>query len=279
VRGTLQLKKWAFFLLVAGFILNNIDSFKFNTENAGLDRVERERKFNPLPFEVLSSSNEEVDHHFLLLTLDNGMVNKAVIAKVSDATQTLGVASLSEEQINQFLIGEHVNLQSLPKDTYIRSQLETRIGFPIDQVIAVEKNGYIELFSRIFPDGIPLELSNEMKKDIQFENQSEVRHVNAKEFFETIKALKQTKKYDQEVNQLIIDTVSTQLSKPDITLALVELVTEVDQYLFTDLSLPQLLTLGLNIMKNPVQEVQKLEVPKNSVEEVIHQVKSEKKDV
>jgi hypothetical protein len=276
VRGTLQLKKWVFFLLVAGFILNNIDSFKFNTKNAVLERVEG--KLKPSQFEVLSSSNEEMDHHFLLITLDNGMVNKAVIAKVSDASQTLGVASLSEEKINQFLLDEQVDLQSLPKDAHIKSQLETRIGFPIDHVIAVEKSGYIELFSRIFPDGIPLEMSNEMNKDIQLLNQSEIRHVDAKEFIETIKALKQTKKYDQEVNQLIIDTVSTQLSKPEITLALVELVTEVDQYLFTDLTLPQLISLGLNLMKNPVQAVQKLELPTNSVEEVIHQAKSEKKD-
>jgi uncharacterized membrane protein YheB (UPF0754 family) len=256
--------------------LNNIDSFKFNTENAVLDRVER--KLKPSQFEVLSSSTEEMDHHFLLITLDNGMVNKAVIAKVSDASQTLGVASLSEEKINQFLLDEQVDLQSLPKDAHIKSQLETRIGFPIDHVIAVEKSGYIELFSRIFPDGIPLEMSNEMNKDIQLLNQSEIRHVDAKEFIETIKALKQTKKYDQEVNQLIIDTVSTQLSKPEITLALVELVTEVDQYLFTDLTLPQLISLGLNLMKNPGQAVQKLELPTNSVEEVIHQAKSEKKD-
>jgi hypothetical protein len=93
--------------------------------------------------------------------------------------------------------------------------------------------------------------------------------VKVDEFFEIIKALKQTQKYDQELNQLIIDTVSSQLSKPDVSLALFGFVTDVDQYFFTDLTMAQLLTMGINLMKNPVQEVQKLEVPMNPKEEVI----------
>lgn len=273
--GTIAVKKWVLFLLVAGFVMSNIDSSKVKTENAVPDRIEE--KIEPSQNEVLSSSIVKEEHHFLLVTLDNGIVKKAVIAKMSNGSQTMGVATLSKEQIEQVLSKVQVDLETLSKDSQIKHEIETHLGFPIDHVIAVEKNGYIELFSRIFPDGIPLQLSDNMKKDLQFVNQSEKQHVKADEFFEIIKALKQTQKYDQELNQLIIDTVSSQLSKPDVSLALFGFVTDVDQYFFTDLTMAQLLTMGINIMKNPVQEVQKLEVPMNPKEEVIKPIQKEMK--
>lgn len=273
--GANYVKKWVFFLLVAGFVMSNIDTSKVKTEIVVPEKIEG--KIEPSQNEVLSSSIVKDGHHFLLITLDSGNVRKAVIARVSDGSQTMEVATLSEKQIEQVLSNELVDLKSLSKGSQIKNNIETHFGFPIDHVIAVEKNGYIDLFSKIFPDGIPLKLSEDMKKELQIVNLSEILQVDADEFFEIIKQLKQTQKYDQELNQLIIDTVSSQLSKPEVSLALIGFVSDIDKYFFTDLSMSQLLTLGINIMKNPVQEVQRMEVPINSKKEVIKpiQVKME----
>jgi hypothetical protein len=260
-------KKWVFFLLVAGFVMSNIDTSKVKTQNIASERAEEKIKTSQNA--VLSSTIEKEAHHFLLISLDNGQIRKAVIAKMSDGSQTMGVATLSKKQIEKVLPNELVELHSLSKDSQVKNKIETYFGFPIDHVIAVEKNGYIDLFSKLFPDGIPLQLSEEMKTDLQIVNQSEILHVAADEFFEIIKLLKQTQKYDNELNQLIIDTVTSQLSNPNVSLALLGFVTDVDKYFFTDLSMSQLLTMGINIMKNPVQEVQKMEVPINSKKEVL----------
>jgi hypothetical protein len=268
-------KKWVLFLLVAGFILSNIDHSKVKTENVVPDRIEK--KIGSSQNEVLSSSIGNEEHHFLLLTLDNKNVRKAIIAKISDGSQTMGVATLSKEQTEQVISNEQVDLETISKDSQIKYELETQFGFPINHVIAVEKNGYIELFSRIFPNGIPLQLSDEMKKDLQLVNESEIQHVKAEEFFEIMKALKQTQKYDQEINQLIVDTFISQLSKPDVSLAFLGFVTDFDEYFYTDLTMNQLLTMGINMMKNPVQEVQKLEVPMNPKEEVLKPIEKEMK--
>jgi hypothetical protein len=268
-------KKWVFFFLVAGFIMSNIDSSKVRIENGVPDGIEK--KIKTSQNEILSSTIENEEHHFLLLTLDNKNVRKAVIAKISDGSQTMGVATLSKEQTEQVISNEQVDLQNISEDSQIKYELETQFGFPINHVIAVEKNGYIELFSRIFPNGIPLLLSDEMKKDLQLDNQSEKQHVKVEEFFEIVKSLKQTQKYDQEINQLIVDTFTSQLSKPDVSLALFGFVTDFDEYFYTDLTMNQLLTMGINMMKNPVQEVQKLEVPMNPKEEVLKPIEKEMK--
>jgi hypothetical protein len=267
-------KKWVLFFLVAGFVMSNIDSNEVKTENLVPERAEE--IIEPSPVEVLSSSIEKEEQHYLLITLDNGNVRKAVIAKISDGSQTMGVATLSKKQVEQVLSNDHVELQTISTDPKIRNELETHFGFPIDHVIAVEKNGYIELFSKIFPDGIPLQLSDDMKRDLQIVDHEEIKNVDSVEFFETIKAIKQTQKYDKELNQLIIDTISSQLSKPDVSLALLGFVTDVDKYFFTDLTMTQLLSMGINIMKNPVQEVQKLEVPLNPRAEVIKPIYEDK---
>jgi hypothetical protein len=270
----MDVKKWVLFLLVTGFVMSNIDTSKVKTENVVPERIEG--KLESSQNEVLSSSIEKDGLHFLLITLDSGNVRKAVIANLSDDSQKMGVATLSKKQIEQVLSNELVDLQSLSKDSHIKKKIETQFGYPIDHVIAIEKNGYIDLFSKIFPDGIPLQLSEDMKKDLQIVNQSVILQVAPVEFFEIIKRLKQTQKYDQELNQLIIDTVSSQISKPDALLTLLSFVTDVDKYFFTDLSISQLITMGINIMKNPVQEVQKIEVPLNSKEEVIEPIKIKK---
>ncbi|CAG9609886.1 hypothetical protein [Pseudoneobacillus rhizosphaerae] len=269
------MKKWVLLILVAGFIMSNKESSKVKTENIVPDGIGE--KVESSQNEVLSSSFGKEGHHFLLLTLDNKNVRKAVIAKISDGSQTMGVATLSNEQIEQVLSTEQVDLQTISKDSQIKYELETHFGFPINNVIAVEKNGYIELFARIFPDGIALQLSDEMKKDLKLVNQSKKEHVKAEEFFKIMKTLKQTQKYDQEINQLIVDTFTSQLSKPEASLALFGFVTDLDEYFYTDLTMNQLLTMGINMMKNPVQEVQKLEVPMNPKQEVIKPIEKEMK--
>jgi hypothetical protein len=267
LRRTIDLKKWVLFLLIAGFVLSNIDRFKVDTGQVVPESLEE--NIDTSPGETLSSAIEKGEHHYLLVALDNGKVKKAVIAKMVDGSKTMGIASVSNELMEELLSSKQVDLEAISKDNQLTNRLKAQIGVPIDHIIAVEKNGYIELFSRIFPEGIPLPLSEEMKKDVQLVSSSEIKHVvKADEFFETIKILKQTQKYDKELNQMIVDTVSSQLSKPDVPLALLDFVNEVEQYFFTDLTMTQLISMGINIMSNPVQEVQKLEVPLNPMEEV-----------
>lgn len=270
------MKKWVLFLLIAGFITSNLDSSKVKTENSSQENLTTSHDIKEAQNqEELSSSIVKNDRHFLLMTLDNGEVKKVVLAKISDDSKTLGVATITEREINQALSNKKVNLQTISEDSQLKNKLEANLGVPIDHIVAVEKNGYLSIFSKIFPEGVPLRLSDEMKKDLQVDSNSEMINVNANEFLETIKILKQTKKYDTELNQLIVETISSQLSKPDFAITLFGVLTDVDQHFFTDLTMEQLLTLGIQMMKNPVQEVQKIEVPNKQYEEVMEPIQNE----
>jgi anionic cell wall polymer biosynthesis LytR-Cps2A-Psr (LCP) family protein len=270
------MKKWVIFLIVAGFVASNMDSSKVKTENPPQETLSiiEQKTESPVKEEQIPSIKPN-KRNFLFLSLENDKVKKAVVAKMKDDSKTMEVATLSKSDIEQVLSVQSNNIESISKDTQLKTNIESHLGVSIDHIIAVEKKGYLDLFSEMFPEGIPLQLTDEMKKDLNIEEQKEMYYVDGNEFLETIKELKQTQKYDQEINQLIIKTVTTQLYKPDVVLSLFGILNEMDDYFFTDLTMDEFLEIGLNAFRNPIQDVQKLEVPKSQGEEVMESKQSE----
>jgi hypothetical protein len=263
------MKKWVLFLLIAGFVTSNIDYAKV-AENTSPEKNSNMHEEEYTFSENSHQSIKEDQQFFLFLSLDNDKVRKAVLTKMSNDSQTIGVATFSEEEIKQMMIpNQSVNIQLISKDNQLKEKIETNLGVPIKNIVALEKQGYKALFSRIFPEGLPLRLTDDMKKDLQISVESEQSNVDINEFIKTITMLKETRKYQHELNQVIFNTVSSQLSKPEVLISLFSLLSEVDEYLFTDLTLEELLAIGIDVMKNPVQEVQKMELPIPQDQEVL----------
>jgi hypothetical protein len=74
---------------------------------------------------------------------------------------------------------------------------------------------------------------------------------------------------------MIVNTFSSELSKPDVVLSMFGIITEINQFFFTDLTMDELLSIGLDMMKNPVQEVHKLEIPTTYEQEVMKKAQNE----
>jgi hypothetical protein len=278
------MKKWVLFLLIAGIVTSNLNTPKDQMENSSIKNSQTEEltpeiqevKELPVDKELLTKNNKiSKERNFLFVTTKQDKAEKAVIVKQIADTQRVEVANLSKKEIMQWL-GVHVeNLKAFSKDESILDNMESKIGITIDHIIVIDKKGYDDMITKVFPDGIPIQLTDEMRKDLELEDNNQKNYVDAHEYLETIKTLKATHKYDHELNQMIVNTFSTQLSKPDVVLSLFGIITELNQFFFTDLTMDELLSIGLDMMKNPVQEVHKLEIPNIYEQEVMKKAQNE----
>jgi hypothetical protein len=278
------MKKWVLFLLIAGIVTSNLNTPKDQMESSSIKNSQTEElpreiqgvKELPVDKELLTKNNKiSKERNFLFVTTKQDKAEKAVIVKQIAGTQRVEIANLSKKEIMQ-LLGVHAeNLKAFSKDESILDNMESKIGISIDHIIVIDKKGYDDMITKVFPDGIPIQLTDEMRKDLELEDNNQKNYVDAHEFLETIKTLKATHKYDHELNQMIVNTFSSELSKPDVVLSMFGIITEINQFFFTDLTMDELLSIGLDMMKNPVQEVHKLEIPTTYEQEVMKKAQNE----
>jgi hypothetical protein len=278
------MKKWVIFLLIAGIVTSNLNTPKDQMENSSIKNSQTEElpleiqevKELPVDKELLTKNNTiSKERNFLFVTTKQDKAEKAVIVKQIAGAQRVEVANLSKKEIMQWLGVHAENLKAFSKDESILDNMESKTGISIDHIIVIDKKGYDDMITKVFPDGIPIQLTDEMRKDLELEDSNQKNYVDAHEFLETIKTLKATHKYDHELNQMIVNTFSTQLSKPDVVLSMFGIITELNQFFFTDLTMDELLSIGLDMMKNPVQEVHKLEIPNSYEQEVMKKAQNE----
>jgi hypothetical protein len=278
------MKKWVLFLLIAGIVTSNLNTPKDQMENSSIKNSQTEElpreiqgvKELPVDKELLTKNNKiSKERNFLFVTTKQDKAEKAVIVKQIAGTQRVEIANLSKKEIMQWLGVHAENLKAFSKDESILDNMESKIGISIDHIIVIDKKGYDDMITKVFPDGIPIQLTDEMRKDLELEDNNQKNYVDAHEFLETIKTLKATHKYDHELNQMIVNTFSSELSKPDVVLSMFGIITEINQFFFTDLTMDELLSIGLDMMKNPVQEVHKLEIPTTYEQEVMKKAQNE----
>ena len=90
-----------------------------------------------------------------------------------------------------------------------------------------------------------------------------------------MKVLKQNENYDEEINKMVIEGFYSQLSKPEVLLSIIKIISDSEKYFFTDLTITDLINLGFRVMKNPIKDVQTLEIHKNEKQEVITPIQKE----
>lgn len=265
------MKKWVLLLLIAGFIVSNFYREDDNTEN--------QTEYGPMEKEQLgdlagiyseeSKAVQQIEedlsgNYFLFVTIEEGKAAKAIVANLQDGSQEMEVATIAKAELDKFDFGE---VGEKTDNTVLKTAISSETGLPIDYIITMDKTGYQALLTRIFPEGIPLNLTTEMRAELMVDGS--IKNVDANEFLEIIKKLKASGKFDLEINQMIINTFSQQLTKPDVAMSLVNFIPELGQYLQTDLTLNELLSIGFDVMQNPIQEVHKLEIPEMHEQEVM----------
>jgi hypothetical protein len=269
--GVMKVKKWILLLLVAGFIASHYYRENDETEkNIEYGSIKKEQLgelaglYSEESKEVQQVEDDESGQYLLFVTTDEGKAEKAIVANLQNGSQEMEVAAISKEELDQF---DFSKVDNKTENVALKTGISTETGLPIDYIIKVDKIGYQALLTKLFPEGIPLNLTSEMRAELMFDESN--RNADSKEFLEIMKRLKETGKFDLEINQMIINTFSQQLTKPEVAMSLVTFIPELRQYLETDLTMNELLSIGINVMQNPIQEVHKLEIPKIRDQEVM----------
>ncbi|MFD2445692.1 hypothetical protein ACFSO7_17170 [Bacillus sp. CGMCC 1.16607] len=266
------MKKLVLVLLVGGFIASNLNAPQKDVSQKDhpplVDEVNGTAIFEGIPV-------DNGEHHMLFVTLENEKVKKAVVSIMDSKAQTIEVASLTEENIAQCFDEKISGTNRLTKNDYLKNNLERCLGISINNIVAVEKQGFSVMYSKIFPKGMPLQLTANMKKDLHINDSSDMYFVDSDEFIKTMKILKQNPNYKDELHQIVIQAFYSQFTKPEIVMSIFTLISDSDKYLFTDLSFTDLITLGVKVMKNPIKDVQTLDIPNKGEQKVSDTLPSE----
>jgi hypothetical protein len=265
------MKKWVLLLLVAGFIVSNVYRENNHTENQ-IENGSFEKEqlgelagiFSEESKAVQQTKKDLTGHYFLFVTTEKGKAVKATVANLQNGSQEMEIATMAKEELDKFDFGQ---VGEKLENTDLKTEISLETGLPIDYIITMDKIGYQAILTKIFPEGIPLKLTDEMRAEVMVDDS--MTNADAKEFLEIMKKLKETGKFDLEINQMIINTFSQQLTKPEVALSFVSFLPELGQYLQTDLTMNELLSIGFNVMQNPIQEVHKLEIPEMREQEVM----------
>jgi hypothetical protein len=267
--------KWfIFILIIGGVVVSTFQTPMLQTKKETNDLhsiAENIRIASDVSFQNETKNNL---HFLFIIKADQGKIEKSIIAKLSDDSSKVEIAPLQDRVIEEVVNDKIPQTKDPSQVELFKGKIASMIEVPVDHIIIVEKQSLIAMFDNVFPKGIPLHLSAEMKKDLKISSKSDP-YMNASKFLKSIKTLKETHKYELELNEMIIKTVSSQLSTPDVLLSLMGTITNIDQYLYTDLKKEEIFALGMHVMKNPVLEVQKLEKPPQLDQEVLDSLKTE----
>jgi predicted nucleic-acid-binding protein len=255
------MKRLVLFLIVGGFVGSHFFQSNQLAENQASEQTSNIKEVNSVPSVEKTTSSQVNNRHFLFLSLDKGNVKKVLITKIDNDSQTIEVASLSQENIKQFMNEKPTWIQDISKDDQFINEMGTNLGIPLNNIIVMEKQGFSNLFLEIFPNGMPLKLSDKMKSDLHVNENTDTYYVNSDEFVETMKVLKQHPEYEQEIHEMVVEAFYTQLSKPEVLLSMFNIIGDSEKYFFTDLTLSDLISIGIKVMKNPINDIQTLEVP------------------
>lgn len=257
------MKKLVFLLLIGGFITSNFFADK-ELEAKNSSGIES-------PFEEVKkvSSSEKMllgeisERKYLFVTIHEGIVHKAFIAKTNNS-ETIEIATISKDKIEQLLTLGAASTKDFNQKANFKKRFSSQIGISIDHIIVLDKQGYIDVYSKVFPNGVSLKLTDEMKKNIAIKDDSDQYLVkNAIEFLEIVKKLNQNHHNKQEIYSMLAQSLTIEIAKPEVLISLVGIVNELDQFVYTDLSIDELLSLGFSVMNQSRKEVEKFEIPNN----------------
>ncbi|WP_442594163.1 hypothetical protein [Neobacillus sp. D3-1R] len=257
------MKKAVFLLLIAGFIASNFYADKESKfKNNPVVETQME-EVQTIP----SSTDDKVlgeysEKSYLLLTLKEGNVHKAIMAKTNNNSETIEMTSIPNEQIEPILSTETDSPEGFEKDAHFKERLAKHMGISIDHIIVFDKKGYIDVYSKLFPNGVNLNLTEEMKKDLDVSSDSKEYSVkNPDELLKVVKMLTEDHQNKEEIYSMLAQSFTKQILKPDTLFSLFTIANQIHHYIYTDLSIDELLSFGFHVMKKSGSETDSFELP------------------
>ncbi|HYK72159.1 MAG TPA: hypothetical protein VEV44_03355 [Pseudoneobacillus sp.] len=255
------MKKLVFFLLIGGFVASNFYADKeMEAKNSSkLQPPFEEVKKVPPSDQKLLGENSEMKYLFVLL--QEGKIHNAILANRKHNSSTIEVATIPIQKMESLFTSKSATIEDFNQEQDFIERFTSQNGIPVNHIIVLDKQAYMDVFSKVFPKGISLNLTEEMKRNLAITNDSDPYLVSADEFIELIKLLNQNGFNKQEVYSMLYQSVTTQITKPDFIWSFLNIVNDLDQFVYTDLSINEMLSLGLSVMKESGTGLEKFDIP------------------
>ncbi len=265
-----------FLILVCVFLLSSCQQPPLEQSGKQLEKpLNQYDRIKPSDFFINKLMEKPV--HFLVVGVDSrgeeeSRADSIMIVQYSAEDRTIKIASVMRDsyveipgykqdygKINQsyFLGGEEL----------LKETIQNNFGIKIDYTITVDFHGFATMIDAIVPEGINVDVSEEMIKDMNFDMEAGDNTLHGEELLKYVRF-----RHDdlsdfgrvnrqQEVLLQLKTEINEKINSLDGVTQLPSIVDTVVKNVKTDLSVGQMFTLSSNIFLHPVEEIKTMRIP------------------
>ncbi|WP_066047894.1 LCP family protein [Robertmurraya korlensis] len=152
-------------------------------------------------------------------------------------------------------------------DKLVKDTIERNFNIKIDHVALIDFQGFIEVVNLLAPEGLKLDVSKPMMKDLHISGEPGMRVLKGQQLLDYVRFRHDAKsdfgrvERQQDVMISLKEEAVETLGSFEGVVKLPEILTEVSNHMVTDIILKDYLTLGATFILNPVSKVETLRVP------------------
>lgn len=211
----------------------------------------------------------------------------------------LGIDTRGEEhsRSDAIIVGQYhpqqksLKLVSLMRDTYVKipsykkeynklntayylggqelmvKTIKENFGLDVDHVITIDFKGFVQVVDTIAPEGIEVEVTQDMVEDMNFAVEPGMRKLHGEELLKYVRFRHDAEsdfgrvKRQQEVIVKVREQLSEQILSVQQFADLPKLVENITQYVESDLTMPEMLALAAKVFFYQIDEIETMTIP------------------